>query len=305
MQLNQAIDWLQGPRAVQTARAVALVLGLWVLYQLALLVWQLIPAPELPEVAMEPEPAQPAPNARRQRVDISQVVNWHLFGAPSAAPATAASGPIDAPETRLNLILRGVLSSHDPENARAIIAEPNGNENFFKIGSALPGGAELTEIYADRIILMRAGRHETLRLPKEGLEGAVNSAPGARRGANAEAANIAPVQGIEPSDNAGELLGHYRDQVADNPRALLDLARPVPFNDANGFAGFRLFPGNNPALFEQLGLQPGDLVKEVNGIALDNPMRGAEVIQGLRESGQLSMRIMRGGQEINLAVSIP
>jgi general secretion pathway protein C len=86
----------------------------------------------------------------------------------------------------------------------------------------------------------------------------------------------------------------------------LDLARAVPAPaPGGGLAGFRLFPGNKPALFAQLGLQPGDLVKEVNGLVMDNPMRGAELMQRLRESNQLDLRIERAGQEINLSVAIP
>mgnify|MGYP001072977380 CR=1 FL=1 len=297
MQLNQAIDWLQGPRAEQAARLVALLLGVWLLYRIAVLVWALVPAPELPQPPVS-EPVTAVPGAGVQpgkpRLDVAQVTGWHLFGAGAQTETTGGPAPIDAPETRLNLVLRGVLSSDDPEEARAIIAEPNGTENHFRVGSALPGGAELKEIHGDRIILLRAGRHETLRLPREAMDGAVNkapAAPGALPGG--------------PGADAGALLGEYREQAAENPQALLDLARPVPYNDTNGFAGFRLFPGNKPALFAQLGLQPGDLVKEVNGIVLDNPARAADIMQQLRESGQVALRIQRGGQDINLAVDIP
>lgn len=290
MQLNQVLDWLQSPRAEQAARLVALLLGVWLLYRMAVLVWQVVPEPELAEMPSGVTAiATTAPSSTKTRLDVAKLVNWHLFGAASSEPANNTSGPIDAPDTRLNLVLRGVLSSDEPDGARAIIAEPNGNENFFRVGSALPGGAELKEIYADRIILMRAGRHETLRLPREAMEGAV-SAPG-----RADAG----------SAGAGELLGEYRDKMADNPQALMELARPVPYTDANGFAGFRLFPGSKPALFARMGLQPGDVVKEVNGVLLDNPMKGAEVMQQLRDSQQLSLRIQRGGQEISLAVDIP
>lgn len=291
MQLNHVFDWLQSPRAEQTARLVALLLGVWLLYRMAALVWQIVPEPELAEMpATVTAIATPAPSSTKSRLDVANLVNWHLFGAPNAsAPAADTSGPIDAPDTRLNLVLRGVLSSDEPDGARAIIAEPNGNENFFRVGSALPGGAELKEIYADRIILMRAGRHETLRLPREAMEGAV-TAPG--------------ISGAD-AGGAGELLGEYRDRMAENPQALMELARPVPFTDANGFAGFRLFPGSKPALFARVGLQPGDVVKEVNGVILDNPMKGGEVMQQLRDSQQLSLRIQRGGQEITLAVDIP
>lgn len=293
MQLNQIIDWLQGPRAELAARLTAWILAVWVLYRIATLIWAVMPAPELPPApAPAPAPGAAATAAGKPRLDIDQVVGWHLFGA--AAQTTTATGPapIDAPETRLNLLLRGVLSSDDPEQARAIIAEPNGTENYFHVGSALPGGAELKEIHADRIILLRAGRHETLRLPREAMEDTVNApAPISTPGANSE---------------AGAVLSGYRDKAVENPQALLDLARAVPTQlPGGGFAGFRLFPGSKPALFAQLGLQPGDLVKEVNGLVLDNPMRGAEAMQQLRESKQLSMRIERGGQEISLAVDIP
>lgn len=293
MQLSQAIDWLQGPRAELAARLVALLLGVWVLYRMATLVWLMVPAPPVPEIPAEATPATPAAETRRERLDIAEVVNWHLFGASAASAPVATPGtPIDAPDTRLNLVLRGVLSSDDPVQARAIIAEPNGIENFFHVGSALPGGAELKEIYADRIILLRAGRHETLRLPREAVEGATASPAAAPLSAG-------------PGGDVGAMLGQYREQMTDNPQALLDLARPVPFSDANGFAGFRLFPGNKPALFAQLGLKPGDLVKEVNGVVLDNPMRAAEVMQGLADTGQVALRIERAGQEINLTVDIP
>lgn len=294
MQLSQVIDWMQGPRAELAARLVALLLGIWVLYRMASLVWLVVPAPPVAEIPADATPAAaPASAARRPRLDIAEVVNWHLFGAQAAtAPAAAPGGPIDAPDTRLNLVLRGVLSSEDPEEARAIIAEPNGNENFFRVGSALPGGAELKEIYPDRIILMRAGRHETLRLPREAMEGA-------------SAAPAAQPQSAAPGGEVGALLGQYREQMAENPQALLDLARPVPFSDASGFAGFRLYPGNKPGLFAQLGLRPGDLVKEVNGVVLDNPMRATELMQGLADTGQIALRLERAGQEINLTVDIP
>lgn len=295
MQLNQVIEWLQSPRAELAARLTALLLGLWLLYRIAVLVWAVVPAPELPQPPASAPAAAAAAPAGKPRLDVAQIVGWHLFGAAARTEASAGPAPIDAPETRLNLVLRGVLSSDDPEEARAIIAEPNGTENYFHVGSALPGGAELKEIHADRIILLRAGRHETLRLPRDAMEGG-GDAPPMPRGLPG---------GAGASGNVGALLGEYRDQAAENPQALLDLARAVPFSDANGFAGFRLFPGNKPGLFAQLGLQPGDVVKEVNGVVLDSPMRGAEAMQQLRESSQLALRIDRGGQEINLAVDIP
>jgi general secretion pathway protein C len=272
-------------------------LGIWLLYRLAVLAWQIVPAPELPEAPADAVSVAPMV-AASPRLNANEIINWHLFGTSTASEPSesAESAPIDAPETRLNLVLRGVLSSDDANEARAIVAEPNGTENFFRVGAELPGGAELKEIHPDRIILMRAGRHETLRLPREMMDASGTSGELEQGGAN----------GFAPVGDPSALLGEYRAQMEQNPQALLDLARAVPAPaPGGGISGFRLFPGNKPALFAQLGLQPGDLVKEVNGLVMDNPMRGAELMQRLRESNQLDLRIERAGQEINLSVAIP
>lgn len=284
------LDWLASKQARNTARLLTLVLLVLVVYQLARLTWMLMPAP--PQEQVQPVTATtPSTSADQSRVDASRIAGWHLFGQAAQTPSQQKNVPIDAPETRLNLILRGVFSSDDDQRARAIIAAPNGEERSYRIGDTLPGNAELSEIYADRIILLRNGRHETLRLPKDQLEGADMAA------GNSAAADI--------NREAGALLSEYRDLMQTNPRALVDLMRPVPANENNRFVGFRLYPGNRPELFQQLGLRPGDLVTQVNGIQLDSAAKGVEVMQDLRDSSQISLQIRRGNQALSLAFSLP
>lgn len=92
-----------------------------------------------------------------------QVSRFHLFG--KAEVASQKGIPTVAPETKLNLVLRGVISSDVPTDAIAIIATRGGaNEKGYSPGDRLPGGAELKEIYQDRVILKHRGRFETLTL---------------------------------------------------------------------------------------------------------------------------------------------
>ncbi|MAT64203.1 MAG: type II secretion system protein GspC [Gammaproteobacteria bacterium] len=292
-------DWLATNQARTGARLLTLVLAVLVVYQLARLTWQLVPAPDAP-----PAPAAPAnavasaPTARdRDRPSAGHIAGWHLFG--QAEPGTGPGGPggaagqvapIDAPETRLNLTLRGLFATEDPERARAIIAAPDTEERSYRVNDELPGGAELSAIYVDRIILQRNGRYETLRLPREALE------DGAAAGGGGSG-NLNP--------RAGEILAEYRGMLETNPQALADLMRPVPVNENNRFVGFRLYPGNRPELFQQLGLRPGDLVTRVNGVELDSATRAAEVLQSLRDSQQVTLQLRRGNQELDLAFSLP
>src|SRR5690606_5996394 len=143
----------------------------------------------------------PAPGAERGR----EVARLHLFGeAVTTQEAVVEAVPRDAPDTRLRLTLRGLFAARDPDQALAIVAEPGGDEKADRIGDPRPGGAELREIHADRIILSRAGRYETLRLPQEEAIDGMGRAPA-----------TAPVAGSLPED-PGLLLQQHRDTLRED-----------------------------------------------------------------------------------------
>lgn len=105
------------------------------------------------------KPKAPVVNAAQQ------VAKYHLFGRADVVAKTGARTV--APETKLNLVLRGVISSVRPEGAVAIIATRGGAERGYSLDARLPGGAELKEIYPDRVILQHRGRLETLTLHRK------------------------------------------------------------------------------------------------------------------------------------------
>lgn len=94
-----------------------------------------------------------------------QVATLHLFG--RADVVTNSDTPTVAPETKLNLVLNGVIASARAEDAVAIIATRGGDEKGYSLNARLPGGAELKEIYSDRVILKYQGRLEALTLHRK------------------------------------------------------------------------------------------------------------------------------------------
>lgn len=107
----------------------------------------------------------PAPSAQ---VLAKQIANWHLFGHAQSVRLTSA--PTVAPETKLNLVLSGVIAYDRQKDAVAIIANGvKAAEKSYGIGDSLPGGASLKEIYGDRVIIEYRGRVETLTLHRKKL----------------------------------------------------------------------------------------------------------------------------------------
>lgn len=294
---QNALQYLVQPdRAAQAARIINILLIIWLAWQLARLSWLLVPGAQHSEapVVEAPVPSVVAPQAR---VDERQIASWHLFGEPGREQPVKKAAPVEAPETRLKLTLSGVFASNDAANARAIIGDPRGNEQSYAVGDPLPGGAKLSEIYPDRIILERGGGFETLRLPRE--EGVASAGPPRYSHRNATRLNApAAAQRVEA-------FTRYRNEIKQNPAAFLNYVRATPAKQDGKFIGFTLHEGPQAGAFEELGLSPGDIVTAINGVTIESPADGMKAMQALGEGDSIDVTLLRGGQEMSLSLTLP
>jgi general secretion pathway protein C len=237
----------------------ALLLTIMLAQSLAVLTWGLLPKPQVEEkVLLVPSTRSTIRAGATGQNQARQISQWHLFGQIQKSSPAAVAKVTDAPDTRLNLKLRGVLASGDPALAMAIIAEGNGKEDAYPLGAKLPGNAVLKEIYADRVILEYRGRLEALRLPKEAIA-SVYSKP-AKRGSRV-------TQGLKASSvrnaNTSALLRQYREAMINDPQSLMNLVSASPVIDkATGkLKGYKIRPGKDRKLLRKFGLKNGDVVR--------------------------------------------
>lgn len=299
MNLAQSLADLRQSPADQWLRAanrtlpvvVAAVLVLLLARELATLTWTILSGPAGSAIApiTGPAPDPAAGNAARS-ADYSSLTGWRPFGEP---PATEEFVPpeaiLDAPDTNLNLSLHGTHEIADPESGRpvpdqgsAMISGNRQEQKLYDVGDTIDGGsgAKLHSVYFDRVLLDRGGRLETLRLP---LEIAASAPPPA-------ALQSLPGQ-VTPRANATSL----RDALSDNAAALADVIRPTPQMEGGQMVGFRLTPGRNRDAFNALGLEPGDVLTEVNGLVMNDPRAAMEVFGALSEATVASVTITRNG----------
>ena len=74
------------------------------------------------------------------------------------------------------------------------------------------------------------------------------------------------------------------------------MIRPQPVFKDGQQQGYRVYPGRQRQQFAQLGLRPGDLVTQINGMALNDPARGMEIFRGLADATSVSVTVERNGQ---------
>ncbi len=302
-------------QAAQPRLPLALSIGLVLIlaWLAAGLTWQLLPVPAQPAAGPATRPPSlnsPAASSESSpNEDINRLIGYHLFGVPNAAPQAAAV--VDAPETRLNLVLRGVAASAEQDQSRAIIASGN-EEHTYAIGDAVPGGATLQSVLPDRVILRRAGRLETLTLPRESADGVVEvTSPGsasapvtsAQEPADRSPTEVFARDPVTPPSMPPAKIRALREELLNNPVKLTDIVRPQPVFENNKQIGYRLYPGPEQDRFRALGLQSGDLVTAINGTALNDPAQSLQLLQELDNMQTVTLTIQRDGREQQLSLS--
>lgn len=245
---------------------------------------------------MEPAPVRndPRPSApiADGAAELRQLLSANLFG--QADVAGQALSPASVPLTSLNLVLTGVMVGGS--NNFAFISVNGSNETAYGIGDEILAGAALHSVYPDRAMLRRGGALESLML-KDGpilAEGSVVTSPQYR--------NNTPLAGVRGSGNNFTVDRGTLTQQLQKPEFLTQ-ALMVP-NAGGGFLVREIQPGS---VYEKLGVRAGDVIRSVNGQAINNMDEVMKVYQqlgGASQAGTVSIEVTRGGRTENLQYNI-
>jgi len=255
-------------------------------YTLSQITWSLVPS----------DTQQSAPKnysnkdlAKKPVNNYSEIADAHLFG--TFQQSTSKTVKADAPETRLNLILKGVLATNPMEYGSAIISMgKNGKEDNYALGDKV-SSATIKEIYADRVILERGGKLETLRMPKDNNANLTKSTPKRNN----------PVAASSP----GAVLSDIRKKILKNPTSFGKYAIPVPVKRNGAVQGYRLQPQGDRSLFDAVGLEPNDVIVAINGVKLNNPAKGLKALRSLQRAKSIDLTVLRNGSEMPLHFDVP
>jgi general secretion pathway protein C len=271
---------------------VSLVLVVVIAWKLAGIVWSLVPGPAVGTPVVAPASPQSTVTAATANADTQSIVAAHIFGEASPEDELAAQ-PVaeetdNLEETRLtNLSLKGTVAATPNDRAVAIIADGANDEEVYAIGDSIGSGATLHAVYADRVVLNENGVLTNLKLPREFPE----SAPTPTRRNTTSVSRAA-----RPSTS-------IQSVVAQNVSKLADVIRPTPYFVNGQQQGYRVYPGRNREQFSALGLRPGDLIKDIDGQALNDPNQAMQIFESLNNADQVSVTVERNGQPQVLTLS--
>jgi general secretion pathway protein C len=251
-------------------------------------------------------------NAKR-RVNIGQLLSQNLFGetgvdaglrnttaidiAALAASSERDGIEDDAKETRLALILRGVVASSD--GLGQAIIEHKKKQQVYRVDDTLALSAKVTlaKVLSDRVVLNNKGVFETLMLYSDSPAVVVATAP--------MPSQPHSVAIDKRSDQlATSVARDYRNKLYQNPMSLAQSLNITAVRLGDNLQGYQVRPGKDVEQFKRLGFKSGDVVTNVNGIALDDPSKALQLYQIMRGAKEANFEILRDGESISLAVSL-
>lgn len=288
-------------RAVPVSRIAMLAnitLILLLAHTLAGLTWSFIQGGEGASVPLAVTLDTRAESAANKPPSLQKLAGMHLLGEAGRAAEVEQSEPIDAPETRLNLELKGLFAVDRPEVAMAIIAASGKDEMSYRVGQNVAGAATVHQILPDRVILKRGDRFETLTLPKDRIPGVDGS--NSQAGVNSSAGRGA----VSSRGTAVRPLPGLRQRIMSDPQQALSLVQAQPVMENGQLQGYRVNPGDERELFARAGLRPGDVVTQVNGLPLSDPSQLGELMQQFTSSPRVDVTVERAGRPVTLTLDL-
>jgi len=248
------------------------------------------------------------PVARAQRLsweERQRIIDRNLFHSSSISANLAASAPAgeNLEETELPLKLWGTIASDNAELAWASIEEVGAKtSSAFRVGDQIQN-ATVVGIERRRVVLLENGNRRALSLdddaasssdptPRVAASATRSRDSRSRRKSSAAARKSVRDRTRQISEDRRESEEEQAEAGASNPAALYSQARILPKVDEDGqLAGLEISAIKAGSVFEQAGIEDGEVITEIDGVPISNIGKNSQVMSLLADQGGVSLTL--------------
>lgn len=251
--------------------------------------------------------ARPAPSPQANPARMAdEILSGGLFAIPAVVTPAAprhpkrgagpiAGGPVVAKlDAAMKVKLVGTVVTEWRPPFAVIEDLATRRQTLYLLLETIPGVGAIAEIRTDAILLEQGGIQELL-----GLNAPRANPPAVVKTALAKA----------PPPVASQSHRRVLDQrevarsLADLPK-LLSQARVGPVYANGKVDGWKVAMIAPKSFYERIGLQTGDVLKRVNGVAIRDPAMVLSLLQQLKDERSVSLDMLRGGRKTTMQYEI-
>ena len=216
-------------------------------------------------------------------VNVSPVGGMPGVGGPMRQPLNLAS----------KIKLLGVVVG-DRGGVSAIIEElASKRQLFLRLHDHIPDSGEVVEIQRGGILVRQGNEQEFLEL-----------FTGIERPPMPQVVSTGPQAAVGGGQIKKVLDRREVEQAMNDLPKLLSQARATPVLTNGAMTGFRMDYIAKNSFYEKIGLQYGDVLKQVNGIEIKDPGTMLSLFQQLRNENSVKLDILRNNQRTTMVFDI-
>lgn len=183
----------------------------------------------------------------------------------------------------------------DHVGVSAIIEElASKRQLFFRLHDQIPDIGEISEIRHNGIVIRQGDQQELLELST----GQPDKPP------VPQVASTGPAAPLSGGQIKKVLDRREVEQALNDLPKLLSQARAVPVLANGTMNGFRLDYIAPTSFYEKIGLQYGDILKQVNGVEIKDPGTMLSLFQQLRNEQSVKLDVLRNNQRTTMMFDI-
>ena len=201
----------------------------------------------------------------------------------------------DPIKTSLPFSLQGTIVHANP--IRSVATVKNKESQAYKVGDVIEKQAKITEIQRRKIIFINQNNNdlEYLDIPE-------NFSLNMNLKNTALSPSPYNTSLIKRQGNSFQVKRSDINEHLENLPKILNQARVVPHREEKGgsFAieGFRFTSIKKGSVFEKLGFQLGDVIKQVDGELINNPEKALTLFERLKDSSGFKILVQRDGEDV-------
>lgn len=257
-----------------------------------------------PVSATGPGPVEATGAERAELMDYAPVVETGAFPSKNGelrpiSIEQTSSARVTGTTPLTSLVLSGTYVG--TMSYAIIVDKSSGTQDVFTPGEKVFDAGVLKTVERNRVILDVNGSTAYLEIPEDLGEEAMRSAVRqSQRGR--------PGGGPRLSKKVGERewvidRGAVLDSLKDMSKIMTD-ARLTPRTENGKVVGFLITEIRRRGVFDALGLKNGDVLRRVNGYAIDSPEKAVQVLSSLRGQKSIKLDLVRGGKPMSFSYDI-
>jgi general secretion pathway protein C len=293
-------DWLRWTPFALT------VLGLFLLASMVAGILGLFLRPAPLPLPMRAGGISTGPESGGPPTDFDGILKRNMFNVEGKIPDPFDQGMLDcmsqARRSSARLRLLGTIVMTDDQYSVALIEEEGTNEKYGVRKDETFGGGQYQVMKVDRKRLcfqVKASQEfEYVEIPDE--------VP-ALGGGGTQMGLASPMEGVTAvSETDYQIKASVLEKSLTNLNQILQTARAVPYieRETGKFRGFLVQTIEPDSPFAALGIKQGDVLTGVNDIVLDNPGKGLEAFQRLRNATEVKLDVIRNGSKKTMSYTL-